>query len=869
MTLHATFRTCRSIAPSPMSTASSKMTPRAPSVLSLAARQLWRDLRSGELRLMLVSVALAVTALSAVSFFTERLQGGLMQDARALLGGDALVSADQPLPEAFKTTARGMGLRTSENASFPSMVRADAAQGGGVRLVTLKAVDEAYPLRGTLSVADGIDRPASPARHGPRRGEVWAEPSVLSALGVRVGEALWLGEARLKVSAVLQREPDRGGGFSALTPHVMLSAADLGATGLVQPASRITWRLAVAATTPSGDRSAVPAFETWARDQIVRMRGVRLESLDNARPEMRQTLDRARQFLQLVAVLSAVLAAVAVGIAARGFSQRHLDTCALLRVMGLPQHRIAALYGLELAGVGLLAALAGVGSGWALHHFIVALLAQWIGADLPAPSLWPAALGLGAAALLLAGFGLPPVMQLARVPALRVLRRELGELQPASVGVAVAGAAGYAGLLYAVAADPRMGGIALGGFALAWALFASGAWLTLATLRRWPLRPTSAPWLRLTLKALTARPGVVVLQVSALALGLMALMLLVLVRTDLVDTWRATTPAGAPNRFVINILPDQAADVRAELTRAGVPPEDWYPMFRGRLVSVNDHPVQPDDYADDRARRLVDREFNLSHMAALPAHNEVVAGQWRAEEPDGLSVEEGLARTLGLKLGDRLGFDVAGQTVSARITSLRKLNWTSMRVNFFVTFPRAEMADMPVTWISAFRVAESSPLDRTLATRFPNLTVIDVSTQIRQVQDLLDQVIRAIEFLFLFTLAAGVLVLFAALTATRQARTREFALLRALGARASLLAQVQRAELAGVGLLAGSLAAMAASATAWALATQVFDFPWQPPWWTLPAGAGLGASLALAAGWWGLRSVLRQPVTVTLRQSEG
>jgi putative ABC transport system permease protein len=355
--------------------------------------------------------------------------------------------------------------------------------------------------------------------------------------------------------------------------------------------------------------------------------------------------------------------------------------------------------------------------------------------------------------------------------------------------------------------------------------------------------------------------------VSALAVGLLALMLLVLLRTDLISSWRQATPPDAPNRFVINLQPEQGDAFRQALTDRGVKRFDWYPMIRGRLVAVNGQPVKPESYTDDRAQRLVEREFNLSHAAEAPGHNPVVGGRWVADEADALSVEEGLAQTLGVKLGDSLSFDIAGQVRSGRVTSLRKVDWGSMRVNFFVMFPVDAMPGLPATVISAYRAPDVPGFDNALSRDFPNITNVDVSAQIDQVQRVVGQVIRAVEFLFAFTLAAGLVVLFAAVTATREARAREFAVMRALGAGKVLLARVQRAELAGVGALAGLLASIAAVAVGWALARYAFEFRWTASPWVPLAGTAAGALLALAAGWWGLRDVLRRPVVETLRRT--
>jgi putative ABC transport system permease protein len=851
---------------------------RPPGAFALAARQMLRDFRAGELRLLLVAVTLAVAALTAVGFFADRLERGLGRDARQLLGGDAIVASDKPTPQSFVDEARRRGLSVATTSAFPSMGRAPDDKGGATRLVAVKAVSEAYPLRGRLKLARAPGGSAVDAAGAPEPGSVWVDSQLLDALQLKMGDTLLLGDAALKIARVIAVEPDRGAGFLSFAPRVMLGHTDLAATGLIQPASRVTWRLAVAS--PAGRDADVSAFVRWAEEQVAQqhLRGVRVESMESGRPEMRQTLDRASKFLNLVALLAALLAAVAVAIASRDFAERHLDDCAMLRVLGQPQRSIAWAYTIEFAALGIAASVAGVLVGLAVHNVFVWLLAGLMQVDLPPVGAWPALFGVGVGMTLLLGFGLPPVLQLAKVPPLRVMRRDVGALKAASLAVLGAGTLGFALLLLAVASDLKLGLIAVGGFAAAIALFALLAWGAVTVLKRavpeagaprwWTLGASAPRWLVLATRQLAARPAFVVLQVSALSVGLLALVLLVLLRTDLIGSWRAATPQDAPNRFVINIQPEQAEAFRAALARAGVQRYDWYPMIRGRLVTVNGKAVNPDDYAADRAKRLVEREFNLSHSAALPGHNSVSAGRWTAEEADALSVEEGLAKELGLKLGDRLGFDIAGQVREGRISSLRKVDWGSMRVNFFVIYPVSAMPDLPATVITAFRAPESaSGFDNALSRDFPNITNVDVSAQIDQVQRVLGQVIRAVEFLFAFTLAAGLVVLFAAVSATREARAKEFAIMRAMGAGRALLSGVQRAELAGVGALAGLLASLAAIAVGWALARFAFEFQWTASPWVPLAGALSGALLALAAGWWGLREVLRRPVVETLRRA--
>jgi len=830
----------------------------------LGWRSLWRDLRSGDLRLLIVAVTLAVAALTAVGFFADRLKAGLQRDARQLLGGDAVIVSDNLAPAAFTAKARALGLDAVQTLGFPTMGRAAEGKGGTAKLVALKVVAAGYPLRGSLKIASQPGAVERLTRSVPAPGQAWVEAPLLDALGLQMGDDLLLGDSRLRITEIIVNEPDRGAGFMSFAPRVMIQQQDLTATGLIQPASRVSYRLAVA-----GSDKSVASFVVWAQDEIknTRLRGVRVESLEGGRPEMGQTLDRAEKFLNLIALLAALLSAVAVALAARGFALAHLDDCAMLRVLGLSQRRIASAYVFEFGLIGLLASALGLLLGYALHHVFVLLLAGLVDAALPSAGWWPLMFGMGVGMTLLLAFGLPPVLQLSQVPALRVIRRDLGNLKPASIGVLLLGITGFAALLLAASSDLKLGLIAVGGFAAAALVFAALSWLAVKALRRAVSESTAPRWLVLATRQLAARPAFAVLQVSALAVGLLALILLVLLRTDLVSSWRKATPPDAPNRFVINIMPEQGDAFRKALRDSGVNKFDWYPMIRGRLIAINAKAVTPDDYADDRAKRLVEREFNLSHSATQPSQNKLVAGRWTPEEVDAISVEEGLANTLGLQLGDVLSFDVGGMQTVSKITSLRKVDWGSMRANFFAMYPVSQLPKVPATYMTAFKAPPGAHFDNALVRSFPNITSVDMSSTIAQVQRVLDQVIGAVEFLFGFALAAGLVVLFAAVSATREERAREFAIMRALGAKSSLLRQVQRAELAAVGLLAGFLASVLASLVGWALARFVFEFEWNASLWVLLWGALSGAALALLAGWWGLREVLRRPVVDTLRRA--
>ncbi len=830
----------------------------------LGWRSLWRDLRSGELRLLIVAVTLAVASLTAVGFFADRLKGGLQRDARQLLGGDAVLRSDNPTPAAFIEKARSLGLSVVQTMTFPTMGRAAQSQGGATKLVALKVVEPGYPLRGKLRLTDEPGGPESVVQAIPDAGDAWVDAGVLDAIGLKIGDTLLLGDAHLRLAKIIVNEPDRGAGFMSFSPRIMINRVDVESTGLIQPASRLTYRMAVA-----GEDPQVKTYVTWAEKELENreVRGAQLDSLEGGRPELGRTLERAEKFLNLVALLAALLSAVAVALAARGFAANHLDDCAMLRVLGVSQRTIASSYAFEFIVIGLIASGLGVACGFSVHYVFVALLAGLVNSSLPAASLWPVMFGMGMGLTLLLAFGLPPVLQLAQVPPLRVIRRDVGGLKPASIGVLALGVAGFATLLLAASSDLKLGLIAVGGFAGAVVVFASLSWLAVKALRASVNETTAPRWLVLATRQISARPAYAVVQVSALAVGLLALVLLVLLRTDLISSWRQATPKDAPNRFVINVMPDQGDAFTKALRDGGVTKFDWFPMIRGRLVAVNGKDVSPEQYEDDRAKRLIDREFNLSNSAVKPEQNEVVAGRWTEEEQGAISVEQGIAETLGLKLGDSLKFDIGGITIESKITSLRKVDWGSLRANFFVMYPVQHLPDVPTTYMSAFKAPDTPGFDNTLVRSFPNITAVDMTATIAQIQRVLDQVIRAVEFLFAFTLAAGLVVLFAAVTATREERAREFAIMRAVGAKSSLLRQVQRAELLGVGLLAGFLASLVATAVGWALAKYVFEFAWSVSLWVPLFGSISGALLALAAGWWGLRDILRRPVVDTLRRA--
>jgi len=821
-----------------------------------------RDWRTGELRFLLVALIVAVAALSSVSFFVDRMRAGMARDAHQLIGADLLIAADQPMPAAWLQAARQAGLQQAQTVVFPSMAQVGEGDDSRSTLSSIKAVTPGYPLRGQVSlrgpqgerVAAGIPQP----------GTVWVDPQLLLALDVRVGDMLRLGDKAFRIAAEIAVEPDRGSAFVNFSPRVMLAESDLAATHLVQVGSRVTYRLLLA-----GAPAPLKALQQRIEQQIdaERLRAVRVESLETGRPEMRATLDRAQQFLSLVGLLSAMLAALAVAMAARRFMLRHLDACAMLRCFGMTQRQVTVMYLIEFLLVGLAASVLGVALGYGAHFALLQWLGRFMPATLPPASWQPAVQGLATGLLLLLGFALPPILQLRNVPHNRVIRREQGTPQALTVLTYVLGTVVFAGLLLWQAGDVQLGLLTLAGFLGGFGVFALVAWLCLRVLRSLRGLVDSQSW-RFAVDGLQRRPAAAVMQVVALGLGLMALLLLTVIRGDLVGAWQQATPADAPNRFIINVQPDQRDAVAQALEQGGVARPALYPMIRGRLVRINGRAISAADYQEDRARRLVDREFNLSTMKDIPLGNGIVAGHWYDDSKPEASVERGLAQTLGIKLGDTLQFDIAGQLVTVPVTSLRKLEWGSLRVNFFVIINPAAMRDMPQSWITAVHLDPGQEgLDNRLTRDFPNLTVVNIASVLRQLQEVVGQVISAVEFLFLFTLCSGILVLYAALAGSQDERVREAGLLRALGATRVELSRAQRIEVLLVGAVAGSLAASGAAAIGWVLAKYVFrfDWVWRPEVWL--AGIALGAVCAAIGGWAGLRHVLGRPPLQTLREA--
>ncbi|MFT3733873.1 MAG: FtsX-like permease family protein [Rhodocyclaceae bacterium] len=822
----------------------------------LALTMLLRDLRAGELTMLGIALLIAVASLTSVGFFAERVQGQLSRDATQLMGGDLLVSGDAPLPPVFEAEARRLGLRVANTTNFSSMVSTDDM----AQLSAVKSVEAGYPLRGSLKIAQAMGEAGVEAGRIPAQGEAFVEERLLSALSRKVGETLQLGNATFRIGGVITFESDRGTNFFSFIPRIMINAADLPATGLVQEGSRIRYRLTVA-----GERAPITAFEAWLKPQV--KAGQQLESIDNARPEIRGNLDRIQRFLQLAAMLSVVLAGVAIGLSARRYLQRHLNGCAAMRCFGATRAQLLGLFLGEFALFGLLMAAIGCGLGYALQEGIALLAGGFFKTALPQPGLMPVLHGLIVGVVLMVGFVAPQLLHMTRVPPVHVLRRDWGGLQGSVVGAWVAGALALVGLFLWVAGDLKLGAWSALGFAVACGVFALVARLVLGALASLRHRGTASWGLRYGLAAMHRRLGASMVQTVALGLGLMAMLLLGIVTGDLMSGWQKGLRDDAPNHFVLNLQSDQKAAFQQFFREHKLPAVELLPMVRGRLVELRGKPVRPDDYEQERARNLADREFNLSYGSALQDGNRIVAGRWHgaAQVPE-FSMEEGVGKTLGVKLGDEVVFEIGGQRVKGKVSSIRKLDWDSMRVNFFFSAAPGLLEDKPTSWITSFRLPPGHGADlNALVAAFPNISIIDVGAVLAQVKDLSGKLIAVVQFVFGFALLAGAVVLFAALRATHDERMHEISVLRTLGARNRQLRSAMLSEFVVLGGLSALLASVGALATGYVLASQVFDIPYSPDWLSLLVYLLLAVVAVVVCGWLGVRGLLRRTVVESLR----
>jgi putative ABC transport system permease protein len=826
-------------------------------MLRYSLRALRRDWRGGELKVLAAALVIAVASITSVGFFTDRVRLAMSQQAAELLAADLVVAARQAPPAEWERHAQAQRLRTARTASFPSVVLA----GDNAQLVDVKAVSAGYPLRGALRVADAAFGAERVADGIPASGTVWVDERLLGVLGLQVGGSIKLGALRFGIAQVITFEPDRGGNLFSYAPRLLMNAADLERTRLLGPGSRVSHGLLLA-----GAPEALATTRAWIEARLGE--GERVLDVRDARPELKTALERAEKFLGLAALVSVVLAGVAVATAARRYSARHLDGAAVMRCLGATQGFITRLHFLEMFWLGVGASLVGCVVGFAAQEVLAQLQAGLFATQLPAPSLKPVLVGVLTGLILLLGFALPAILRLKSVPPARVLRRDLGPLPAGVLSVYGAALAAVTALLFWQAADIKLTAMVLTGAVgtLLVLILAAFALVRVLNLLRGQV---GVAW-RYGLANIARRAQGSITQILAFGLGIMVLLLLSLVRSDLLSAWQSKLPVDAPNQFVINVQPDQVQPMQAFFAARGLQEARLHPMVRGRLTALNAHPVSGADYPEDRAKRLVEREFNLSWSAQPPEGNRIVAGNWWAEGARAVhevSVEKGLADTLGLKLGDVLTWRIADREMTVTITSLRSVEWDSFRANFFVIAPPGLLEDFPATFITSFHLpAEKREWLAQLVRAFPNVTLIDVDALMTKVRAIMDRVNLSVQYVFLFTLFAGLTVLYSAIQSTQDERLYESALLRTLGASRAHILKGLAAEFVAIGLLAGLLAAFAANLAGLVLARQVFqlDYTFDP--WLWIAGPAAGAFGVGLFGILGARFVLNRPPMQSLRE---
>jgi len=804
-------------------------------------RLLRRDWRSGELTVLFLALLVAVSSMTTVEFFADRVQGALQSQAEKMLGADLVLISDHPLDDSFASMAKKRGIATTLAVKFPSMV----SFGSGSVLAEIKAVDAGYPLRGKLRLSDG-------SKGIPERGTVWVDRKLLSRLNLQAGSRVEIGEADFAVAAVVEEEPEAAFSFMSLGPGLIMNALDLPSTRLIQAGSRVHYVFYAA-----GGVSAIASYREWAKSRLGR--GQSLEDAREGSPQVKAMLDRSEVFLGMAALLSVVLSAVAIALSARRFVERHLDGCAVMRVMGATSARLLRLHFYEFFMLGVLSGLIGAAIGFIAQNLLAAGLASFIGVDLPLPSLRPLVAGGTTAMLLLLGFALPPVLALAKVPALHVMRREI---EPPRAGYALGGAA-LAILFLWQAGEAKLGLILFGAFG---GMLALSAFFTRLLLQN--LKIDGMGW-KYGLANLKRRSAASVVQIIAFGLGLMAILVLTLVRGDLLEAWQESLPPNAPNRFVLNIQPNQLDAFSGYFDRKGLAKPECFPMVKGRLTGINGKSVSSENYRELRAKRLVDREFNLSWAGRLQPGNDIVSGKWWGKNGRGrpeLSVEKGLAETLSIHLGDALTFEVAGRRFSGKVTSLRKVNWNSFRVNFFVLTPPGLLEDYPTSYITSFYLPPANRAAMNdLARDYPNLLVIDVSSILAKMRKMTNQAALALEFVFLYSLAAGGMVLIAAFSSTQDERMREAAILRTLGASRRQVVAANASEFLILGGLSGLFGAMGATGVDYLASRKLLDLSFHFDATVVLAGIALGSLAILLMGLVWTRKALAVPPSVLLR----
>lgn len=824
---------------------------------SSAVKLLRRDLGAGDLRVLALAVLIAVACAVSVTAFTDRLRAAIQNSGSDAIGADLVIRSSFKVDEFFEQRADHHGLRTAEFMTTRSVVVSDRS----TALSQIKAVDGQYPLRGQLATADDIGEAEVVRASGPGTGQVWLDSRLAALLDVRRGDRVSVGAAKLAVDAILIREPDRGGAMFALAPRLMLNLEDLESTQLMQPGSIASWRLLVA--------GKADQLGAWRNDIESKLGDSdRLIDAGNQGPQMMLAVQRGERFLSLAALISVLLAGAAIARAAQHYAERQLDAAALMRSVGATSGEVAMVFGANLLLVALTASLVGAALGYLGQEVLARLLPALAADDLPAPSLMPVFYGVSLGVLTVIAFAVPALVRLWKVPPLRVLKRDLGSPAPGVLASYLAAFLLLLGFIFWIARDLTLGLYLLSGSLVTLALLATGA-LALVWLVRRMGANRGVSW-RFGLASLSRHRGAVVAQTTALGVGVMAMLLLTFVRSDLLALWDARLDPNTPNHFLMGVKADQRDALVQFAAEQGLGQLNFATMTRARVKAINGKAISSEDFAEGFARRRVQRAANLSFRDLPGDDNHIVEGQWwAAGDPlDQVSIEIDYARDLGFKLGDTLTYSIGDQSFDLRVTSLRRVDWDSFKPNFWLLTPPGALAGVQPGYIASVYVdpANSTYL-RSLVRAFPNITDIDVDAILRQVRGLLDQLNRAMKYLFLFTVAAGLLVLFSSVITSYRARRREIGILKTLGTGRAELTLGLIAEFAALGLIAGGTGAIAATVTGWLVGRFALRLDYLPDPWLWLVGLLGGAVVVALAGVLSARNTINTPSWVSLRNA--
>jgi len=821
---------------------------------NLALRMLWRDRRSGELTLLLAALIIAVTSSSAIALFSDRLQRTMTVQTAEFLAADLVVATAHPIPENWLAKAQTLPLTQARTVEFSSVLM----EHHELLLASIKAVSPGYPLRGQLKTATQNYASETVSHQGPEPGTVWVEKRVLSALKLALGESLMVGEKALKVTRLLTYEPDKQGDFYSFSPRVMINDADLAATQVIQPGSHVHYFFQFI-----GANDALAEFKQWLKPQLTPSQ--RIMDIHDDRPELGSALDRAQRYLGLSSILVIVIAGVAIAMTARRYSERHFDSIALLRCLGCKQNEMLWLFGSQFIVLGLLASAVGCLLGWFAQFGLFLLLKDLLPQTVAKPGILALLFGFVIGLAMLLGFALPPLLRLKQVSPLRVLRRELAPV-PVSGWLVYGLALGIVGVLvWQYTGDLKMTVTLLVSGVLSVLALGVLVYGVLALINK--LLPFMRLGWRFGLQGLTRNRRGSVSQIVAFSMTLVAMILSFTVRNDLLNDWQQQVPANAPNHFALNIFPEQLADFQKELQQKAIVGSRFYPVVRGRLIAVNNTPVQKIASKDSQGESATHRELSLTWTAQLPDGNKIVTGGWWTDKRTNLvSVEQKLADNLKIKLGDELDFTVGSQPLKAKVASIRALRWDTMKPNFYMVFSPGTLAQFPSTYLTSFYLPkEQKNVLNGLVKQFPNLTVLEVDAILQQFKTILLQLTQAINYLLYFALLAGFTVLFAAVYASLDTRIHESALMRTLGANRRLLTAAHLVEFGSLGFIAGLLAVLMAEAITYALYTRVMLMAYHPNLYLWLAVPALGSFCVGLAGWWGLRDVLDKAPLKVLR----